>query len=290
MNANTPHPLIQRIDQLPDKLTPKGRLLASYLIDNTRKAVFMTAKELAAACEISEATVIRFVAQVGYDGYSQMQQALRDYVDTELTLLDRRELIGQKGNGAQGFHIAVTQEIENLTHLYNTMDLDNLEQAVQMLYENQHLYIIGSRLSYTLAYYMWWALTKVKPNIRILRGSDSTTFDWLTIAPQGSLAVVIATSRYPNELIKVGRWARRRNMDLMVITDGRNCPVIPFAHVALVVPALHLPFLGTLTNLSCLIKYLVHEVANRRGDDLKPHQENIEQTYLENDLLFNPTH
>ena len=77
MTPKTRHPLAQKIENLPDNLTPKGKLISEYLFENPRKAVFMTARELAAACGISEATVIRFVAQLGYKGYSEMQQALR---------------------------------------------------------------------------------------------------------------------------------------------------------------------------------------------------------------------
>ncbi len=290
MVQKTMHPLIRKIETLPDKLTPKGKLISEYLLENSRKAVFMTARELAEACDISEATVVRFVAQLGYSGYSEMQQALRDYIDTELTLLDRRDLLSRGGEGVEGFRKTVAEEIENLTHLYQTMQLEELEQAVRMLCEKRHVYVVGSRLSYTTAYYMGWSLTKVRKNIRILKGSDSTTFDWLTIAPEDSLVVVIATSRYPNELVRVGRWAHRKNMDLMVITDGPNCPVIPFSQLTLAVPSKHIPFLGSPTSISCLINYLVHEVAHHLGSCVKAHQEEIEQTYLENDLLFNPTH
>lgn len=284
------HPLAQKIEALPDKLTPKGKLISEYLLENSRKAVFMTTRELAEACDISEATVVRFVAQLGYSGYSEMQQALRDYVDTELTLLDRRDLLTRRGDGVEGFRKTVAEEIENLTCLYQAMQVEDLEQAVQMLCEKSNVYVVGSRLSYTTAYYLGWALTKVRKNIRILKGSDSTTFDWMTIAPEDSLVVVVATSRYPNELVRVGRWARRKNMDLMVITDTSTCPVIPFSRLCLVAPSRHIPFLGSPTSISCLINYLVHEVANHLGSSVKKHQEEIEQTYLENDLLFNPTH
>jgi DNA-binding MurR/RpiR family transcriptional regulator len=290
MIQKTKHPLVQKIEALPDKLTPKGKLISEYLLENPRKAVFMTARELAEACDISEATVVRFVAQLGYSGYSEMQQMLRDYVDTELTLLDRGDLLSRRGDGIEGFRKTVAEEIENLTYLYQTMQLDDLEQAVRMLCERSHVYVVGSRLSYTTAYYMGWSLTKVRKNIQILKGSDSTTLDWLTIAPEESLVVVVATSRYPNELVRVGRWARRKNMDLMVITDGSSCPVIPFARLSLVAPSRHIPFLGSPTSISCLINYMVHEVANLLGSSVKEHQEEIEQTYLENDLLFNPTH
>ncbi len=290
MIQKTAHPLVQKIEALPDKLTPKGKLISEYLLENSRKAVFMTARELAEACDISEATVIRFVAQLGYSGYGEMQQSLRDFVDTELTLLDRRDLLSRRGDGIEGFRKTVAEEIENLTYLYQTMQMEDLEQAVRVLCEKSHVYIVGSRLSYTTAYYMGWSLTKVRKNIQILKGSDSTTFDWLTIAPADSLVVVVATSRYPNELIRVGRWARRKDMDLMVITDGSSCPVIPFSQISLVAPSQHIPFLGSPTSLSCLVNFLVHEVANHLGSSVKEHQEEIEQTYLENDLLFNPTH
>jgi DNA-binding MurR/RpiR family transcriptional regulator len=290
MTQKAPHPLIHKIEALTDRLTPKGKIMGDYCIENPRKAVFMTARELASTCDVSEATVIRFVAQLGFKGYSQMQQALRDYMDTEMTLLDRRDLMNRRGYGAEGFRKTVIEEIDNLTHLYKTMRLDDLEEAVRLLREKKNVYVIGSRLSFTLAYYMGWTLTKVRKNIRILKGSDSTTIDWLTFAPADSLVVVVATSRYPSELIRVGRWARRKNMDLLVITDGGNCPVIPFSRLSLVAPSQHIPFLGSPTNISCLINYLVHEVANQTGEGLKKHQEDIEQTYFENDLLFNPTH
>jgi hypothetical protein len=60
-------------------LTPKGKILGSYIIQNPRKAVFMTTKELSEACGVSEATVVRFVGQLGYGGYGQFLQALRDF-------------------------------------------------------------------------------------------------------------------------------------------------------------------------------------------------------------------
>jgi DNA-binding MurR/RpiR family transcriptional regulator len=290
MTNTASHPMIQKIEALAGKLTPKGKILGDFLIENPRKAVFMTARELASACNMSEATVIRFVALLGYKGYSQMLQALRDYMDTEMTLLDRLDLLGQRGHGTEGFRKTVIEEIDNLNHLYKTMRLDDLEEAVRLLRQKKNVYVIGSRLSFSLAYYMGWTLTKVRKNIRILKGSDSTTIDWLTFAPDDSLVVVVATSRYPSELIRVGRWARRKNMDLLVITDGGNCPVIPFSRLSLVAPSQQIPFLGSPTNISCLINYLVHEVANKTGEGLKKHQEDIEQTYFENDLLFNPTH
>ena len=48
-----------------------------------------------------------------------------------------------------------------------------------------------------------------------------------------------------------------------------------------------IPFLGSITSLSCLINYLVHALADKQGEALVKHQERLEQVYLENDILFN---
>jgi hypothetical protein len=58
------------------------------------------------------------------------------------------------------------------------------------------VHVIGSRLSYTLAYYMGWAMTKVRGNVHILKGSDRTTIDWLTIA-LALLALIAVGGLFP---------------------------------------------------------------------------------------------
>ena len=268
-------------------LTPKGRVLGKYILDNPRKAVFMTTKELAVTCDVSEATVVRFVSQLGYETYSIFLQALRDFVDTELTLLDRSDLSGMKGPGMDRLSRVLFEEMDNLRQFFESIDMEDLNAAVDYLADSQTIYVIGSRLSYTFAYYLGWSLTKVRQNVHILKGSDSAAIDWLSIANPGSLAVIIATSRYPNELIKLGKIARRLDHTLLAITDSPLCPLTQDAHLSLVAPSKHIPFIGSPTTISCIINYLVLELASRDGDQLKAHQEKLEQAYQENDILFN---
>ena len=281
------HPLIEKILASIEGFTPKGRILGEYIISQPRKAVFMTTKELAETCEVSEATVVRFVSGIGYDRYSDFQQVLRDFVDTELTLLDRLDIADMKAPGAVRFRRTVSEEIDNLQQLYNSLDVETMGTVVDVLDRRVPIHVIGSRLSYTMAYYMGWAMTKVRDNIRIMKGSDRTTIDWLTIAPTTSVTVIIATSRYPNELIRLGKLVKRLGQTLVVITDSATCPVLQFADHHLIAASKHIPYLGSPTPMSCLINYLVHELASRQGDALKEHQAKLEQSYWENDVLFN---
>jgi len=247
----------------------------------------MTTRELAETCDVSEATVVRFVSQLGYGAYGAFLQALRDYVDTGMTLQDRVDLPSMNAPGTDRFHRVVFDEMNNLKQFYESIDMNIMEMFVEALAESPWIYTIGSRLSYTFAYYLGWSLTKVRKGVHILNGSDSTTIDWLTNAPADSLIVMIATSRYPNELIKLGKVVRRLEHRLLVIADSALCPLTQFGHLSLVAPTKNIPFIGSPTTISCIINYLVQEIARRNGERLEVYQETLEQVYRENDVLFN---
>lgn len=280
-------PFMTRVSDNRSSFTPKERILADFILKNPGKVVFMTTKELAAASGVSEATVIRFVTHLQYNGYTDFLQELRSLMDRDLTLVDRLDLSERKGKNSERLRTIITKEIENLKHLYDVLDMDAADQAIDLLQKSPTVFVIGSRLSYTLAYYLWWSLIKVRQSVNILKGSDTSAIDLLTVAPPGSLVVAIATTRYPNDLIKTCKYARRLGHSLLLIADGGFCPLIQFATVKLVVPPQNIPYFGSSTTLSCLANYLVHELASRNEEALRKHQEKLEQCYLENDLLFN---
>lgn len=279
--------LMKRIEAQRAGLTPKGRILADYIADNPGKAVFMTTRSLARHCGVSEATVVRFVAHLGYRNFGEFLQALRDYVDTELTILDRIALSHPQQPGAENFRRLIFEEIDNLKNLYESLDIPQVQALAQEIKTRRAVYVIGSRVSYTMAYYMGWALSKFRQDVRILKGSDSTCFDWLTIAPPESLAIIFSVSRYPNELLRLAKYVRRQQMRLTVITESSLCPLLGFAHRSLLAPSKHIPVIGSLNTITCLINFIISELSRQNGQSFKAHQEKLEQCYRENDILFN---
>lgn len=288
MKEKQSHQVTQNIEYKFDDLTPKSRILGSYVITNPRKAVFMTTKELAEACEVSEATVVRFVSQLGYDSYGEFLQALRDFVDTSMTLPDRVDMPGIKTPGANLLHRVLYEEMNNLQRLYETLDIDSVDTIVDQLRNPNPVYVVGSRLSYTFAYYLGWSLTKIRKGVQIIKGSDSTSIDQITNAAENCLIIILVTSRYPNELIKLGRLVRRLNHRLTIITDSPLCPLLQFAQNSLIVPSKSIPIIAHPSGITCIINYLVLALTNSQEKIVKQHQEKLEQIYLENDLLFNP--
>jgi DNA-binding MurR/RpiR family transcriptional regulator len=274
------------VDHMPT-LTPKSRILGNYVIQHPQNVVFMTTKELSEACLVSEATVVRFVGQLGYGTYGAFLQALRDMVNSGMTLKDRVDLPGLKGANKDRLGRLISEEMENMRQLYQTIDRHRLNAFVEQLATAPSVYVAGARLSYTFAYYFGWSLSKIRKGVNILKGSDSTIFDRLNNAAAGALVVIVATSRYPNELIRLAKVVRRLNQTLLVMADSPLCPLFPFAHKTLVVASQSIPYIGYIAAMSSVISYLVLELSTRQQKDVCSHQEKVEQIYLENDILFN---
>ncbi len=287
MNDPISHPVINDISNKLDSLTPKAQILGNYIMQNPSKAVFMTTKELAQTCDISEATVVRFVSTLGYEGYSDFQNALKDFVNTGLSLPERADIKGIKEHGVDRLHRGVLEELGNLQHLYENISVETMNEFVDQLDKVNTVYVVGSRISYTYAYYLGWSLTKIRKGIHILKGSDSTSFDLLVNANSPSLVILTTSTRYPNELIKLARMIQRSSHTLLTMTDSSICPIIGFSDLSLVVPSRSIPFIGNVSGMLVAIQYIVQELANKRGEVLENYHKQLEQVYLENDILFN---
>lgn len=270
------------------ELTSKGKELAKFVSAHPDKAVFLTTRKLAAEVGVSEATVVRFVKQLDYPSYSAFIKALRDHIDTELTLIERGRLAKSEMVNINGEFARVThREMENIRALGKSIDQESVTSITKLLKNAPEVHVIGARLSYAPAHYMGWTLSKVRKRVQILNGSDNTAIDRLTLAEANSAVVVIATSRYPNELIRIGKYVKRQQLDLILLTDSTSCPLTQFSDQMLIAPSKSIPFLDCPTSLMVLINGLIHTLAGEMGDALKDHQERLEQAYLENDILFN---
>ena len=91
------------LTNIHNKLTTfsKGqRRIATYILESYDKAAFLTAGALGKITQVSESTVVRFAAELGYDGYPAMQRALQEMVLNRLTSVQRIEVTDERGGTA----------------------------------------------------------------------------------------------------------------------------------------------------------------------------------------------
>lgn len=80
-----------RIKEHYAKMSKGHKAIADYILEHFDQAVFMTAARLGETLGISESTVVRFAAGIGYDGYPKFQRALEGCVQGKLNGIQKMD-------------------------------------------------------------------------------------------------------------------------------------------------------------------------------------------------------
>ena len=84
--------LLARIQSQYKTFIKGQKLLASYNLEHSDKAVFLTAAKLGKEAGVSESTTVRFATQLGFEGYPEFHRALEELVRNKLNSIQRMKV------------------------------------------------------------------------------------------------------------------------------------------------------------------------------------------------------
>lgn len=209
-----------------DSYSRSQKLLARLVLSDYQKVAFLTIKDFAELSGISEATIVRFVKILGFDGYPDFQKEIRRIVRSDLKG-DERFKIGYDIKGRQGKRISeiIEKEIDNFSHLQKTFDPQTIKAAARAIDQATDVYVVGTRASASLACHLSFGLSKLNiRTTRILR-INSELFDLLDRPESGALLIVIGFPRYVNDLLDVLTFCKERKIKTIAVTDSPFSPL-----------------------------------------------------------------
>ena len=119
---NNSNELINRINEKYSSMSKGQKLLSTYITDNYDKAVFLTAEKLGKVVGVSESTVVRFAAELGYDGYPSMQKALQEMIRNKLTSVQRIEVANDRFGNQEILSMVLQSDIEKIRTTLEEVD------------------------------------------------------------------------------------------------------------------------------------------------------------------------
>ena len=126
--------LLQLISNEMKGFSKGQKRIGAFILEHYDKAAFMTAAKLGETVGVSESTVVRFAAELGFEGYPQLQKSLQDIIRNRLTTVQRMEIIDEQLSG--GVDVKTVQEVlghENLntTQIYTHIESTELKIAAE---------------------------------------------------------------------------------------------------------------------------------------------------------------
>src|SRR5690606_7261934 len=88
--------LVDRFRAQHWRMSRNQRTIAEYIMARPEECAFLTASELGRRVGVSESTVVRFAAAVGFAGYPELQRALQEELRQRVSSVERLEA-GREG-------------------------------------------------------------------------------------------------------------------------------------------------------------------------------------------------
>jgi RpiR family carbohydrate utilization transcriptional regulator len=232
--------LLEHIQMIRGRLKPTLQTVADAVLSRPSQVSGMTIKELAAACHVSEASISRFVREVGLSSFRAFQIRMAEERVTSDEDLPRPqsaiyETIGREDTATTILTKVAHRNADVARACLLTLDPRALEQAAHIIHEASDLYFFAAGLSALAAENAVMRFSRIgKPSI-FQRDRNSQLLAAAAIRPR-SVAIAISDSGRTHQTFLALTAARESGAKTIAITSFEDSAIAKSADAVLVTP------------------------------------------------------
>ena len=213
------------------ELTAAERKLSAVLLDDSLLSGLQSITRLAELAEVSSPTIIRLARKLGFEGFSDMQGAIRNEIGARmkqpLAKLDAQAPTDSRGHIVSRFIEAVSG---NINRTLERLDLAEFDQVAALLSDpSRRLYLLGGRITRSNAHYFFNHLQIIRPQVTLLDSSPSVWPQSLLDMDADAVLIVFDIRRYEKELEKLANLAVAQGASIVLFTDAWGSPIENYA-------------------------------------------------------------
>ena len=277
----------ENILALFDTLSPKQRRLARFILDNEDIVVFASANDVGERVGVSAATVVRFCRALGYEGYTDLQAAIRVQFPQYRTTVEKMAAHLVNGNRIENLPGRIAQtNTNNIQDTMNQVSSETLSAATAAIIQARHIRIFGSGLSMAAAVLVEHALTSLGFSARACihgRANQSIELAHLT---DRDLVIVISLWRYLRDTVEATQAAREVGATSIALTDSPVAPVARLANYIFIASTEGAAHSRSLTGIISLIELINAAIASERPHESMAALQRLDALYRQNSLLL----
>lgn len=280
--------MIERLNHSGRKLSKGHRRIAQYIVEHYDKAVFMTASRLGESVGVSESTVVRFAAVLGYEGYPQLQRALQELVSHRLTAVQRFEMSSEIDPNAV-LRTVLKSDMQNIRATVEELDNHAFEEGVKRILNAKEIYVIGLRSAAPLAQFLGYYLNYIFDRVHLVSSAATDVFEEIARISEADVVIGISFPRYSTRTVEAMRFARSCGAQVISITDGPMSPLHEVSDVCLNACTDMASFVDSLAAPMSVINALVVSLGLHRKEELSRHFKQLEAIWAANDVYLGET-
>jgi DNA-binding MurR/RpiR family transcriptional regulator len=140
----------ERIREIRPRMSKSFARLADYILDSYVQAALMTATELAHQVDVDAATVVRFAQKLGYSGFPELQDDIKERVKQDLLI--RPEQASEPDSVPGVVSAAMRQLLEAIEQARLLLDVDSINSLVKVVGKARRIIVAPEGLGQAAAY------------------------------------------------------------------------------------------------------------------------------------------
>ena len=228
--------LRSRIQARLGELSSKQRALAHFVLENHSRVIFASASEVGAAAGASAATVVRFAQLLGYGGFTELRDSLREGAVTFPSFLEQlSDLARQRFSSESDLtSLVFGWERENLTATAGLLDAHALAEVAKRIPSARRTVLLGAGVGGVAVKLLAGHLNRLGLSLHVPVDTVDAVISLANVGPED---VVLGVSfwRFDRATSERLRQAKQRGAVTAAIVDSPLYPSAEYVDYLLVV-------------------------------------------------------
>ncbi len=261
--------LLREIQERMSGMSKGQRAIGHFIVQNYDKAAFMTAAKLGGNVGVSESTVVRFAIALGYEGYPELQDSLRELIRNKLTAVQRIEITNDRLGDGDVLEQVLGADVEKIKNTMETVSREAFESAVEQLINARRIYIIGMRSSSVLSNLLYYYFRLIFDNVTLVQTtSGSEIFEQMLRVGPSDAVFAASFPRYSRRIVNAVDYAHSSGAKVIALTDSVLSPIALHADSLLLAQSDMASFVDSLVAPMSLINALIVAIARKKQTEI----------------------
>jgi len=252
-------------------LSRQLKQIGSYVDQHRSYLGIQSIQEVADHCAVQPSAVVRFAKHFGFSGFTDMQKLFRDGLarqispskDYQLRIRSAIESGAKDLRGADIVHAVIDGGISGMQELRSSLQEPAFDDAVDLLFQADTVWLMASGRSFAVATYLAYALQHTQKRVQLITALGSMQDGQLRGMRAGDVMVAISFAPYAPETEHIVAQAHAQGAHIISITDSRLGAIARVAHSSILVNETSVFGFRALTNTMAVAQSLFMALAYR---------------------------
>lgn len=268
----------EKIREYYDHLSRSYRKVADYIMSSYYEVSFMTAAQLAYAVGVDTTTVVRFSQRLGYNGYPELLQDIREQVKSEIYAAYEPQPLAPD-DPAGVFKDRVTQEQQNLQQMLVHNPPSHVEAVTKMVEQARRIILVGEGYAAAAAEMAAQQLRHRGVDAEYLTNDAVQKAATLMSVDSTTLVIGVSATDYGRDVSRAMELARVKGAHTLGIIGSLASPVNRISDRVVFAPTDVAGPLPSVVALVAALNGLVQVAAKDSPNTAEDYLEQFEQAY-----------